>query len=366
MIKAIILDLNGIFLQSEHLSDRMEDKYGIKREEFVKSLKEVMEIARKPGNVDTFHLWEPHLRRLGVTVTKDEFFQFWFSGEHLVLELVDFVRRLREKGIRVYILSNNFIERTSYYLRHSSEIFNSVDSAYFSWETGYVKPDPQAYKHVLDSNNLKPEECIYFDDSDRNVEVAKGLGIDAQKYEGLDPMRVYVKKRLWQRAQQEVRQLADRLGRPIDHKIEDTVAILRLLEVNTIASCAGHVNRITRGPYIMFDSADNAMIHVTMKEIHDRKSIKYKKLFNNALKNNLMERQKILPYLEGFYKNRMVSYNQRIIIEGFGPSINYLMCQGADLRYALDDKRQQLILKRNQAEMRAFTEYMKAKYFNLN
>jgi putative hydrolase of the HAD superfamily len=65
-------------------------------------------------------------------------------------------------------------------------VFNNIDKAYFSWETGFVKPDQRAYKQVLEENHLKPEECIYFDDSEENIEAAKKLGIKAYKFKGLD------------------------------------------------------------------------------------------------------------------------------------------------------------------------------------
>jgi len=190
--KAVIFDLNGVFLQSEYLSKRIQDKYGVPENKFYEALKEVMAIVRESRTDDAFKFWEPHLKKLGLQVTKEEFFNFWFSGEKLVPELLEYTKELRKKGIKVFILSNNFKERTEYYRKNFSEIFEGVDDAYFSWETGFIKPDPRAFQNILTQHELKPEDCLYFDDSSKNVEVARGLGIDAQEYRGLKETKNYI------------------------------------------------------------------------------------------------------------------------------------------------------------------------------
>ena len=174
MLKAIIFDLNGVLIQSKLLSTRIQEKYRVPEEKFIPVLKKVMVLARKPGHTDTFSLWEPHLKELGLNTTREEFFNFWFSGESVNTPALEFIQELREKGIKVFILSNNFSERTTFYRNHFPEIFNSVDNAYFSWETGYVKPDKEAYLSILAQNQLDPANCLYFDDTEKNLEVAKG------------------------------------------------------------------------------------------------------------------------------------------------------------------------------------------------
>lgn len=194
MIKAVIFDLNGIFLGSEHLSDRVEKKYDIPGDKFYLALKKVLALTRKPGAESFFKLLKPYLKELNFLISERDFFDFWFSGEKLVPEVLKYVKELRKKGIRVFILSRNFRERTEYYRKNFPEIFNNVDKAYFSWETGLVKPDPRAYKAILKEQRLKPEECIYFDDVNENIEIAKGLGFKAQKYDNLESAKRFIAK----------------------------------------------------------------------------------------------------------------------------------------------------------------------------
>ena len=106
MLKAVIFDLNGVFVQGEYLSKRIEEKFGIPQEKFLPILKDVMNKIRKPGNLDSFESWKPRLQEIGLDIAKDEFFDFWFSGEHVAPELIEYSKELRQQGFKVFILSN--------------------------------------------------------------------------------------------------------------------------------------------------------------------------------------------------------------------------------------------------------------------
>ncbi len=182
MYKAVIFDLNGVFLISEFLSRRFKERFNVPEDRFLPALKEIMGVVRQPHSPPAYSLWKPYLQDWKVNLSEKEFFDFWFSGENLVPELIDYARQLMTQGIKVFILSNNFRERTEYYRRHFPQIFASIDQAYFSWETGYVKPSEASLRFLLTQNHLQPQECIYFDDSEANISVAKKLGLKAEKW----------------------------------------------------------------------------------------------------------------------------------------------------------------------------------------
>lgn len=179
MIKAIIFDLNGVFIRSPYLSDRVKDKFGVLTEEFLPVLKEIMDKVRKPDAGDALSYWEPYLEKWGIKSNKEKFLNFWFSGEKELVEMIRLARELKDKGVKLFILSNNFKERSEYYKKHFPFLDELFIKVYYSWQTGFIKPDPMAYKNLLEENKLKPEECIYFDDSEKNVEVASSLGVKA-------------------------------------------------------------------------------------------------------------------------------------------------------------------------------------------
>ena len=148
MLKAVIFDLNGIFIQSPKLSDRFQKDFNIEKSLFLPKLSEIMEKVRKPNAEPAFSYWKNVLKEWKIEFTE----------------------------IKVFILSNNFKERADYYEQYPW-MHEAIDKVYFSWQTGLVKPDVKAWQLVLSENNLKSEDCIYFDDQQKNLNSAESLGI---------------------------------------------------------------------------------------------------------------------------------------------------------------------------------------------
>lgn len=176
MLKAVIFDLNGVFILSPKLSDRFETDFNVSTSEFMAKLSEIMDQVRRPGAAGAFSYWEPVLTSWGVEMTEEEFWSYWFGAETPSEEMIALAKELRVKGTKVITLSNNFKERAEYY-GHYPWMQEVVDKAYFSWQTGFVKPDVKAWEVVLRDFSLKPEETIYFDDQEKNLNVAESLGI---------------------------------------------------------------------------------------------------------------------------------------------------------------------------------------------
>lgn len=62
-----------------------------------------------------------------------------------------------------------------------SELFEQV---FVSSQIGFAKPDPRAYKYVLDQMSTKPEDAVMIDDICANVEAAKALGMQGLVFSG--------------------------------------------------------------------------------------------------------------------------------------------------------------------------------------
>ncbi len=161
------------------------------------------------------------------------------------------------------------------------------------------------------------------------------------------------------KAREDALKIADKLGTPIDPGILDTVAVFRVLDIHTAGSCEGHADRLTGGPYVMFESAQSGELFSKLQEIPDRTSPEYQELFSQISRLNMAEVQKLLPLLDGFYADRDTPHSRRLIIRCFGPSVAKLMVQDADLAELLPPEQQAHLLADSQLEMMAFTNYLK-------
>ncbi len=188
-MKAVIFDLNGVFIQSPYLSDRFGIKFGVDKQDFLSVLKNMLDHTRHPQAGDAYDYWQDSLKKWGVSLDREQFFDFWFSGEVENTSMVNFAKLIKNKGIKIFVLSNNFQERADYYKKHFSFIDEIFDGVYYSWQTGFVKPDTRAYQKLLSDNHLSAEDCVYFDNSSENIEAAKGLGIRSFLYKDINSVK---------------------------------------------------------------------------------------------------------------------------------------------------------------------------------
>jgi HAD superfamily hydrolase (TIGR01509 family) len=61
----------------------------------------------------------------------------------------------------------------------------AIDHHFVSHLMGRIKPDAEAFEHVLRTLGCAPREVIFFDDNALNVEAARRLGLHARQVRGL-------------------------------------------------------------------------------------------------------------------------------------------------------------------------------------
>ncbi len=112
----------------------------------------------------------------------------FFINEQENTQMTQVLRDLKARGVRLYLLSNIFIWPAERF-EQKFAFLQLFDKLYFSSETGLSKPDPAAFRRVLEENNLAPEDCVFFDDTPRHVAAAKALGIEAHVFAGVADVR---------------------------------------------------------------------------------------------------------------------------------------------------------------------------------
>ena len=182
------------------------------------------------------------------------------------------------------------------------------------------------------------------------------------------------KHTVWEHKLNEMEQLRDGMGKGLDQHIKETVAVLQLFGVHTQHSCEGHLDHGVAAPWIDIQSPDlrleeffrhygalceKADVLEAVGEVADAVYDEIYAIRKEIDRIEAREYRKLIPYLEEFYRGRNVSYERRLIIDPRGR----LTCQGGILQPAEEKETQALRLKKYQDEMRAFTEFLKNKFF---
>jgi FMN phosphatase YigB (HAD superfamily) len=121
--------------------------------------------------------------RFGFDNRQADEFMSWIWREYLGCantELIEYARRLRPQ-YRTGILSNSFVgarerEQAAYGFE------DLVDEIIYSHECGLSKPDPAIYALTCERLRVAPQEIIFLDDYEPNVEGARQVGIHAVLY----------------------------------------------------------------------------------------------------------------------------------------------------------------------------------------
>ena len=107
-------------------------------------------------------------------------------------EMLELAKKLKT-NYKIAILSNLTEEMMEHIDTHH-DIKKIFPKTFFSNEIGLMKPDTEAYKLALKDLGSRPAETVFIDDSKKNVEAAKNLGMHAFFFESLDQCKSELRK----------------------------------------------------------------------------------------------------------------------------------------------------------------------------
>lgn len=95
------------------------------------------------------------------------------------------LEELKEQGYKVYLLSNygkTFFEDRA----KTFDFLKYIDGKVLSYEIKAIKPEPKIYKTLFSRYHLNPEECLYFDDLQENLDAGAAFGMKTVLVKGYD------------------------------------------------------------------------------------------------------------------------------------------------------------------------------------
>lgn len=93
---------------------------------------------------------------------------------------MEFCEYIRQKGYGLYVLSNASDAFYDYFPKFAPLDF--FDGIIVSADIHIIKPDIRIYQHLLEIYHLVPEECLFIDDREDNVEGAKQVGMSGEVF----------------------------------------------------------------------------------------------------------------------------------------------------------------------------------------
>lgn len=110
----------------------------------------------------------------------DAFMQFL---QGLPVYKLQMLRRLKEKGYRLMLLSNTnplMFPRIcdTYFRQEGLSIDDYFDDIFLSYELKAIKPAPAIFERVLEQSGVNAEETLFIDDSQENLDASQVFGFE--------------------------------------------------------------------------------------------------------------------------------------------------------------------------------------------
>lgn len=186
-IKNIIFDLGGVILNIDY---NQTSNYF--KELGIKDFDEIYSQAKQNNLFNDFETGkiDPKEFRAALKeyVPKATDKEIDFAWNAMLLDLpkerIELLKKIKE-NYRIFLLSNTNAIHVKAFTKYIDQlygenVFSSIfENHYYSNEIGYRKPNANAFQYVIDSNDLKPEETLFIDDSTQHIKGANKAGLNS-------------------------------------------------------------------------------------------------------------------------------------------------------------------------------------------
>jgi glucose-1-phosphatase len=196
--KAVVWDLGGVILRTEDPLPRVRlaERLGVTRDDLERRVftSEAARLA-EVGKIPEEEVWE-YLRsyfRLEPTDMAEVVEQFW-GGDRFDADLINYIESLKA-GYKIGLLSNAWSgARESVSKRF--KFLHIFDEVIFSAEVKLAKPDANIYTLMVNRLGVNPQQAIFIDDIQGNVNGAEAIGMRGIRFENPEQIQNELRKLL--------------------------------------------------------------------------------------------------------------------------------------------------------------------------
>ncbi|MBE6656061.1 MAG: HAD family phosphatase [Ruminococcaceae bacterium] len=200
MIKNIVFDFGRVIVDFEET--KMTRAY-VKDESMVETVRDTVFDRLYWDRLDLGTITDDELKACVAARLPKEFvsaahavYNRWIHHIDPIPGIEDAVRTARERAEGLYLLSNISIKFAEEYKQNPAidRILSLFDGLVFSGPLHMIKPDARIFHYLLDTYGLKADECLFIDDSPKNIAGAQKLGIQTYLFDGdTKKLKEYIK-----------------------------------------------------------------------------------------------------------------------------------------------------------------------------
>ena len=192
-VRAVILDYGEVlcFQPAPEALARMAKVFQIDPEGFL----ERYIPTRGPydqGLLSAEEYWANFARDAGVEIdaARIETLRAWDTGmwSRINFEMIDWLEQLRAAGLTTALLSNMQFDMAAHARKNFAWLAH-FDHQILSREIRLIKPDAAIFRHTVERLGVRPEEALFVDDREANIEAAREVGLRALRFEGVGQLR---------------------------------------------------------------------------------------------------------------------------------------------------------------------------------
>lgn len=173
----------------------------------------------------------------------------------------------------------------------------------------------------------------------------------------------------WNNLEKQFKWATDRIGTHIDPGIMETVIAMNAVGLYTVASCEGHLDHGCTYPWIdvsLEEAKDLAQKIIMLLHAGKREDEETQRFMKEHRALLLQAEYGLIEQLNLFYQHHPFNYDRHLSIWRFGNGQPRLQSHGAEYQQFREFDEQTVKLKEYQAEMQAFTDFLKMRFFGEN
>ncbi|MBU4350924.1 HAD family phosphatase [Candidatus Parcubacteria bacterium] len=191
MVKAVIFDCGNVLhrVENKHIKKDIGLTLAVNIEMVEKLWRKLVPSFGR-GEITEKEFWQKFLRQSGSKkpLPKESLFVRELRKRYKAYDdVMKIVYQLKEKGIRLAVLSNTIAPHVKFLT--SKSLFRLFDIKIFSNEVGFQKPDKRMYRLALNKLGVQPAETVLIDDEPTHIKAGMKAGVRGILFQSIKQLK---------------------------------------------------------------------------------------------------------------------------------------------------------------------------------